>query len=181
MQTNESASLIEKEQPMATSDNLQAAFAGESQANRKYLAFAKKAETDGFPQIAKLFRAAAEAETVHAHAHLRVMGGVKGIEENLQAAIDGEGHEFREMYPGFVAEAESEDNKPAAISFRNALAVEEIHHGLYSEALGSAKGGQDLPEAAIWVCQICGNTVSGNCPDQCSVCSASKDRFIEVK
>jgi len=166
---------------MATSDNLQAAFAGESQANRKYLAFARKADADGFPQIAKLFRAAAEAETVHAHAHLRVMGGVKSLEENLQAAIDGEGHEFRQMYPGFVAQAEAEDNKPAEMSFKNALAVEEIHHGLYSEALESAKGGQDLPAASIWVCGICGNTISGDCPDQCSVCGASKDRFAEVQ
>jgi len=180
IQTYESVSLIEKEQRMATTDNLQAAFAGESQANRKYLAFAKKADADGFPQIAKLFRAAAEAETVHAHAHFRVLGGVQGIEENLQAAIDGEGHEFREMYPGFLAEAEAEGNQAAAISFKNALAVEEIHHGLYSGALESAKGGQDLAAAPIWVCGICGNTVSGDCPDECSVCGASKDRFAEI-
>ena len=120
---------------MATIDNLQEAFAGESQANRKYLAFAKKAEEDGLPQVAKLFRAAAEAETVHAHAHLRVMGGIKSTVENLEAAIEGEGSEFQEMYPKFLAEAQEEGLKPAEFSFKNALAVEEIHHGLYSKAL----------------------------------------------
>jgi len=105
---------------MATMDNLNAAFAGESQANRKYLAFAKKAEAEGFPQIAKLFRAAAEAETVHAHAHLRVLGGVKGTAENLQAAVEGEAHEFKSMYPEFIAEAEKEGNNQALTSFKYA-------------------------------------------------------------
>ena len=112
---------------MATMDNLQEAFAGESQANRKYLAFAKKAERDGYPQVAKLFRAAAEAETVHAHAHLRAMGEVKTTAENLKAAIEGEGFEFQNMYPKFVAEAEKEENSAALMSFQNALAVEEVH------------------------------------------------------
>ena len=166
---------------MATAENLEAAFAGESQANRKYLAFSRKAEGDGFPQIAKLFRSAAEAETVHAHAHLRVMGGIGTTAENLQAAIDGEGHEFREMYPGFLAEAESEGNRPAVASFRNALAVEEIHHGLYSRALESLRAGSDLPAEAVYVCTVCGNTVFGGPEDRCSVCGAPKERFVEVK
>jgi rubrerythrin len=166
---------------MATSDNLQAAFAGESQANRKYLAFAKKAEADGLPQAARLFRAAAEAETVHAHAHLRVMGGVKTTAENLQAAIDGEGHEFKEMYPQFVAEAENEKNQGAVISFKNAMAVEEIHHRLYGNALAAVKAGKDLPAAAIFVCGVCGNTVLGSAPDKCPVCGAPKAKFTEVK
>ena len=165
---------------MATNDNLQAAFAGESQANRKYLAFAKKAEQDGRPQIAKLFRAAAAAETVHAHAHLRVMKGVGGTAENLQEAIDGEGHEFKEMYPDFLAEAEKEGNKAAVVSFRNALAVEEIHHGLYSEALVAFTGGKDLPATAVHVCEICGNTVYGDAPDKCAVCGAPGAKFSEV-
>jgi rubrerythrin len=166
---------------MATSDNLKEAFAGESQANRTYLAFAKKAESDGYPQIAKLFRAAAEAETVHAHAHLRVMKGVKGTAENLQVAIDGEGFEFREMYPKFVAEAEEESNKGAAISFKNALAVEEIHHNLYAEALEKQKAGKDLPEAPIFVCSVCGNTVIGEPPEKCPVCNAPKGKFDEIE
>jgi rubrerythrin len=170
----------EETRSMSTQDNLQAAFAGESQANRKYLAFAKKAEAEGHPQIAKLFRAAAAAETVHAHAHLRVMGGVKDTKENLQAAIDGEGYEFKEMYPKFIQEAESEGNKQALISFRNANSVEEIHYNLYSEALETLSGGKDLPEAPIHVCEICGNTVVGDVPDKCPVCGAPAGKFTEV-
>ncbi len=166
---------------MSTNDNLQDAFAGESQANRKYLAFAKKAEADGYPQVAKLFRAAAVAETVHAHAHLRVLGGIKATDENLQAAIAGEGHEFKEMYPAFVTEAEKEGNKPAISSFKNALAVEEIHHGLYSEALDAVKSGSDLPAGSIAVCSVCGNTVKGGAPDKCPVCGALKDKFAHVE
>ena len=152
---------------MATQDNLEEAFAGESQANRSYLAFAKKAESDGLPQIAKLFRAAAEAETVHAHAHLRAMGGIKTTEENLEAAVEGEGHEFKSMYPPFVKEAQVEGNKAAEISFRNALAVEEIHHGLYQDALEAVKAGNDLSGKKIYVCGICGNTVYDEKPEKC--------------
>lgn len=165
---------------MPTNDNLKEAFAGESQANRKYLAFAKKANEEGYPQVAKLFRAAADAETVHAHAHLRAMKGINSTLENLHAAIDGEGHEFKQMYPGFVAEAEKEGNKPAFYSFQNALAVEEIHHGLYTEALESVKSGSDLPETKIFVCQVCGNTVKGEAPDKCPVCGAAKEKFNEI-
>ncbi|MBM4045736.1 MAG: rubrerythrin family protein [Planctomycetes bacterium] len=166
---------------MATAENLQAAFAGESQANRKYLAFAKKAEADGFPGIARLFKAAAEAETVHAHAHLRVMDGVKTTAENLQAAIAGEAYEFKDMYPTFLAAAQKEGKKPAAKSFENALAVEKIHHALYSEAAESLKAGKDLAVASFFVCGICGNTVKGAAPDKCPVCGAPKARFAEVK
>jgi rubrerythrin len=165
---------------MSTTDNLKAAFAGESQANRKYLAFAKKAQADGFPQVARLFRAAAEAETVHAHAHLRVLGDVKATADNVQAAIDGEGYEFKEMYPQFLSLAQTENNQPAVASFRNALAVEKIHHGLYSSALNALKGGKDLPAAAIFVCGVCGNTVLGQAPDTCPVCGAAKKLFSEV-
>ena len=165
---------------MATSDNLSEAFAGESQANRKYLAFAKKAQAEGLPQIARLFRAAAEAETVHAHAHLAAMGGVKGTADNLQAAIQGEGFEFQEMYPKFVAEAQAEKVAPALKSFQRAMAVEKIHYGLYGEALKSLQGGKDLPAAAIFVCPTCGNTVLGAAPDKCPICGQTKDKFIEV-
>ena len=165
---------------MATSDNLKEAFAGESQANRKYLAFAKKAEADGYPQVAKLFRAAAEAETIHAHAHLRVLGGIQNTEDNLQEAIDGEGFEFQQMYPKFLAEAQTEENKPAIFSFKYALAVEEIHHGLYSEALNAVKSGSDLPETKIYVCPVCGNTVKDHIPDKCPICGAAGKQFQEV-
>ena len=166
---------------MSTDENLAEAFAGESQANRKYLAFAKKADQDGLSQVAKLFRAAAAAETIHAHAHLRVMKGVGATAENLQAAVEGEGFEFQEMYPKFLAEAEAEGNKPATFSFKHALAVEEIHHGLYAEALSTVQAGKDLPEAKIYVCPICGNTVNGQAPDKCPICNCPKDKFFEVE
>ncbi len=166
---------------MSTNDNLKAAFAGESQANRKYLAFAKKADSDGFKQVAKLFRAAAAAETIHAHAHLRVLDGVKSTAENLQEAISGEEHEHREMYPGFVAEAEKEGNKAALRSFKGAMEVEEIHAGLYSEALASVKDGNDLADAPIYVCEVCGNTVIGEAPDNCPICGVPKEKFFLVE
>ena len=165
---------------MATKENLEAAFAGESQANRKYLAFAKKAEGEGFPQIAKLFRAAAEAETVHAHAHLRVLGGVKGTAENLQAAIEGEAHEFKSMYPEFIAEAEKEGNQSALTSFKYANEVEEIHHGLYEEALAKFRAGEDLPAADMYVCGVCGYTVAGDVPEKCPVCGSVSKVFHKV-
>ncbi len=166
---------------MATIDNLKAAFAGESQANRKYLAFAKKADADGFKQIARLFRAAAEAETVHAHTHFRVMGGVGDTQENLEAAIAGEAYEVNEMYPTFVAEAEKEGAKAALVSFRNALAVEKVHHALYTGALAALRQGKDLKGERIWVCPVCGNTVVGEePPEKCAVCGVGGDKFFEV-
>lgn len=165
---------------MATLQNLQDAFAGESQANRKYLAFAKKADADGFRQVARLFRAAAEAETVHAHAHLRAMNGIRSTTENLEAAIEGEGHEFREMYPGFVAEAETEGARVAEGSFKNALAVEKIHHGLYTKALEAVKSGKDLAETPIYVCPVCGNTVEGDVPDTCPICNVPGSKFERI-
>jgi rubrerythrin len=167
---------------MATQDNLAAAFAGESQANRKYLAFAKKAEADGYPQVAKLFRAAAAAETVHAHGHLRAMGGIKSTEENLEAAAGGEAYEFQSMYPPFLKEAQEEGVKPAEFSFKFALALaaEEIHHGLYQEALAAVTGGNDLPDRKVYVCPLCGNTVYDDVPDRCPVCQTLGSRFAEI-
>ncbi len=166
---------------MGTSDNLQAAFAGESQANRKYLAFAKKAEADGKPQIARLFRAAAAAETVHAHAHFRVMKGVGATADNLKAAIAGEAYEFQKMYPEFVKVAESEANKGALTTFNNALAVEKTHHDLFTAALAALDKGRDLAASDIWVCEVCGHThVGPEAPDQCPVCKALKKMFAKV-
>jgi len=161
-------------------ENLAAAFAGESQANRKYLAFANKAAEDGYPQVAKLFRAAAEAETVHAHAHLRVMGGINETIKNLEEEIEGEGHEYKDMYPGFLSEAQAEGLKPAEFSFKNALAVEEIHYGLYSKALEAVKSGADLSATPIYVCPVCGNTVEGSVPDTCPVCNVPGSKFFEI-
>lgn len=162
---------------MSTQENLAGAFAGESQANRKYLAFAKKADTDGFPQVAKLFRAAAHAETVHAHAHLRAMDGVKTTADNLQEAIAGEGFEFQQMYPPYLAEAKEEGHRMAEVSFRNALAVEEVHHDLYQKAFAAVSSGNDLALRQIFVCEICGNTIYDAAQEQCDVCHAPKERF----
>ena len=165
---------------MATDDTLQAAFAGESQANRKYLAFAAKAEAEGYAQVAKLFRAVAAAETIHAHAHLRVMKGVGDTAQNLRAAIEGERYEFEEMYPKFVQEAKAEGNRGALASFRYALAVEKTHHALYRGALEALGGGKDLDAADIYVCSVCGHTAIGEAPDKCPVCGAAKGKFTTV-
>ena len=165
---------------MPTQDNLQAAFAGESQANRKYLAFAAKADVEGFPQIAKLFRAAAAAETVHALAHLRVMQGVADTKRNLQAAIDGEEYEFKEMYPPFIKQAQVDGDAEAVTSFRNANSVERTHYELYRKALESLTAGKDLAAGPMYVCNDCGHTVLGKAPEECEVCGAPKSKFKEV-
>jgi len=165
---------------MATMENLADAFAGESQANRKYLAFSKQSEADGFPEVARLFRAAAHAETVHAHAHLRAMGGVKKTLENLQESIEGEHHEFQKMYPPYLEESRKEGNRMAEISFRNALAVEEIHHDLYQKAFAAVQGGADLQARQVYVCEICGNTVYDAPPEKCEVCKVPKERFTLI-
>jgi rubrerythrin len=162
---------------MSTMDDLKEAFAGESQANRKYLAFAKKADEEGYPQVARLFRAAADAETVHAHAHLRVMGGIGSTADNLNAAISGETEEFKKMYPGMIERAKAEGNSAAEMSFANANAVEEIHAGLYQKALDNLGSNEDTD---IYVCQVCGNTVEGEAPDKCPICGAPKKMFKKI-
>jgi rubrerythrin len=163
-----------------TSENLQGAFAGESQANRRYLFFAEKADEAGNKQIARLFRAAAEAETVHARNHLRVLGGIKTDKENLEAAINGENHEFTEMYPDFIKQAKAESNPAAERSFDLANQVEEIHHGLFQEALKALESGKSFEDAPYYVCQVCGNTVEGEAPDKCPICNAPKSQFKKV-
>lgn len=162
---------------MSTLDNLKNAFAGESQANRKYLAFAKKADEEGFQQVAKLFRAAAEAETVHAHNHLRVMGGVKSTKENIQEAIGGETYEFTKMYPQMIEEAKKEGNKQALQSFEIANKVENIHASLYQKALQNLGKNEAVD---YYVCQVCGNTVEKAAPDKCPICGAAKTMFTRV-
>ena len=164
-----------------TQENLQAAFAGESQANRRYLFFADKAEREGYPQIARLFRAAAEAETVHARNHLEVMGGIGTTEGNLETAIKGESYEFVKMYPGFIEQAKSDNNQRAQISFRHANAVEKIHHDLYQKALDAVKSGQRLKDEPYFVCQVCGNTVAGEAPEKCPICGAPRSKFKRVE
>jgi len=161
-------------------EDLKAAFAGESQANRKYLAFAKKAEQDGLPGVAHLFRAAADAETVHAHNHLRAMGGIKSTTENLKEAIEGEFYEFTKMYPDFINDAKTEENRSAEITFNFANDVEKIHHKLYQKALEVVENGKDLEDGPIYVCSVCGYTHEGEPPDQCPVCKSPKQVFNKI-
>ena len=164
-----------------TDENLKAAFAGESQANRMYLAFAKKADEEGYPQVAKLFRAAAEAETVHALNHLSVLKQVKSTADNLSTAVAGETHEFTSMYPAFIEDAKKEGNKEALQSFQYATKVEAIHADLYKKALEAVKAKKQPPAAKIWVCPVCGNTFVGEAPDVCPICATPKAKFMEIK
>ena len=159
-------------------DDLKAAFAGESQANRRYLAFARKADDEGYPQVARLFRAAAAAETVHALNHLRASGEVKSTTENLQAAIGGEHYEATVMYPDFIADAEKDQDKKALASFHYALAVEKMHEALYTKALEALS--KDAPAAEYYVCPVCGATFEGSAPDRCPVCSTPGTRFEKI-
>jgi rubrerythrin len=163
-----------------TSDNLQAAFAGESQASRKYLYFSEKAEEEGRKQIARLFRAASDAETVHARNHWKVMQGIKSTSDNLKAAIDGEHYEFTKMYPDFIKQADAEGNKKANDTFDLANKVEQIHHRLYQTALAMLEKGQDMAEKPMYVCQHCGNTVEGEPPDKCPICGMPKKMFKRI-
>lgn len=159
-------------------DDLMAAFAGESQANRKYLAFAKKADEDGFAQVAKLFRAAAAAETVHAHNHFRAAGEIKTTEENLKTAIAGEHYENSEMYPAFIKDAEAEGDKKALRSFNYANEVEKIHEELYRAALENlGKPGETYD---YYICPVCGYTHARTAPEVCPVCGTLGSRFEKI-
>src|SRR5271157_3524097 len=158
--------------------NLMDAFAGESQANRKYLAFAYKAEAEGHKQIAKLFRAAAAAETIHAHNHLKADGGIKTTRENLDAALQGEVYEFQKMYPSMIEDAKAEDNKTALRTFTFANEVEKVHAALYQKAIDEF--GKNT-ETDYYVCDVCGHTVEGEPPDECPVCKAKKQAFKKVE
>lgn len=161
-----------------TEKNLQYAFAGESQANRKYLAFSKKAEEEGYKQIAKLFRAAAEAETIHAFNHLRELGEIKSTKENLESAMNGEIFEFENMYPAMIEDAKADEDKGAERSFTFANEVEKIHAELYKKALENFSNN---PEVDYYVCQVCGNTVEGEPPDKCPICGALKKMFKKIE
>ncbi len=160
-----------------TEQNLQEAFAGESQANRKYLAFAKQADQEGYPQAAELFRAAAEAETVHAHAHLRALGGIRKTAENLKEAISGETHEFKKMYPGMIETAKQEGHKAAERSFSYANAVEEVHANLYQKVLDNLENKKPVD---YYVCSVCGYTCENGPPETCPVCGSKAKAFSKV-
>ena len=160
-----------------TEKNLKDAFAGESQANRKYLAFAKQADQEGFSRIAKLFRAAAAAETVHAHSHLRVAGGINSTADNLKEAIAGETHEFKSMYPEMISAAEAEGNAQAVRTFTFANEVEKVHADLYQKALDNM---DDKDDVDYYVCAVCGYTCENEAPDDCPVCKSKKMAFSKV-
>lgn len=165
---------------MSTMDNVGAAFAGESQANRKYLAFSEKAAQEGFPAVAKLFRAASDAEAIHARALLGVMGASKSTAENLADSVVGETHEFTEMYPAFIAEAERENQKAAITPFTYAMKAEEVHAGLYTKAAEVVKAGKDLEAAKVLLCSVCGNVALDEAPEKCSICGVPGARWREI-
>lgn len=158
-----------------TEKDLMDAFAGESQANRKYLAFARKADAEGLPQVAKLFRAAAAAETIHALKHLEKAGKIGDTKANLQEAISGETYEFTKMYPDMIKDAESEGNKAVATYFNFVNKVEEVHAGLFKKALEDPKG---MPATDYYICEVCGYTHEGPC-DKCPICGATTFKKVE--
>jgi rubrerythrin len=161
---------------MSTTDNLKEAFAGESQAFQKYRAFAKKAEQDGFPNVARLFRTTAEAERIHAEGHLKALDGVAATADNLKAAIEGETFEYSTMYPPMLAEAEAEGHR-AKVMFGFAVKAEAVHAELYKKALEAVAQGQDLAETNFYVCPICGHIEFGQPPEKCPICGAKKEKF----
>ena len=162
-----------------TQENLAVAFAGESQANRKYLAFAQAAEKEGFAQIARLFRAAADAETIHAHAHLRNMGGVGTTLENLKAAVAGETYEYTEMYPPMVDQAKAEGHRARTmLGFANE--AEKVHARLFAEALAALQAGKDLSKMDVYLCPVCGDVEFGEPPDKCPICGAPSSKYVKV-
>jgi rubrerythrin len=158
-------------------DNLKAAFAGESQANRKYLAYAFRAMEQELPGVAKLFRAAAEAETIHAHNHMKALKMVGDTRENLKDAVAGETHEFKEMYPEMISTAKEEGDRAAEVTFTYANEVEKVHAGLYQKALEDP---ENFPEDDFYVCKICGYTVQKEAPERCPVCGAKQKNFFRV-
>ncbi len=159
-----------------TQSNLSTAFAGESQAHMKYLLFAEKAESE-YPDVARLFRAIAYAELVHAGNHLEALGGIKGILDNLQTAIDGETFETEEMYPAYFEVAKLQEEKSAMRSFIYARQAEKVHAGLYAKAKAAVSSGADASFEAVYVCSVCGHTVVGEAPDKCPVCAQSREKF----
>ena len=162
-----------------TEQNLKEAFAGESQANRKYLAFSKKAEADGFPNVARLFRTAAEAETIHAHGHLEALGGIGTTAANLEAAVGGETYEATQMYPPMLSQAAA-DKHAAKRMFGYAVRAEAVHAKLYQMALDAVKQGKDLAETKFFLCPVCGHIELGQPPASCPICGALEDEFVQV-
>jgi rubrerythrin len=162
-----------------TEDNLKEAFAGESQANRKYLAFAKKAEAEGFATVARLFRTAAEAETIHALGHLNAMDGVGSTADNLRAAVAGETYEFTEMYPPMLQQAIADDHR-AKRMFAYALKAEAVHARIYKMALEAVEQGKDMTAVDFYLCPVCGHIEIGSAPGSCPICGTKGEKFVKV-
>lgn len=162
-----------------TKDHLQEAFAGESQANQKYRAFAQKAEREGFPNIAKLFRTTAEAERIHAEGHLAALDGIGSTAENLKSAISGETFEFQDMYPPMLEQAEEEGHR-AKRMFSYALTAEAVHAKLYQLALETAERGEDLAETEFYLCPVCGHIEFGTPPAECPTCRLTGEKFVQI-
>ena len=160
-----------------TEENLKAAFAGESQAHLKYLAFSEKAEQDGRANVARLFAAASFSEQIHAKAHLKTLSGIGGTSENLAGAIGGEAFEVNEMYPAFMAVSEKQEESAATRSFLRAFEAEKIHGELYTRAKTAVDAGADVYLDDVWVCGHCGFTTEGAQPDKCPFCGAPRERF----
>jgi rubrerythrin len=160
-----------------TRENLKAALAGESQAHIKYLAFSAQAEKEGQPNIARLFRAIAHAEQVHAINHLRELGDVGNTVANLEAAIGGETFEVDEMYTAYLVVAEEQGEAGAKRSMTYAIEAEKIHAEMYGDAKKAAEAGQDIDIGPVYICPVCGFTHIGEPPDRCPVCNAKKERF----
>jgi rubrerythrin len=166
---------------MATQENAMAAFAGESQANRKYQAFSEKAAQEGFRNVAKLFKAASEAEAIHAKKILMVLGAVGKTGDNLRASFAGETHEYTDMYPDFVKTAEAEKKSDAVLIFTYAMKAEQVHAGLYAKALEAMKAGKDMASEKMFLCPVCGNIELGKPPEKCPICSAFGRLFKEIQ
>jgi rubrerythrin len=165
---------------MATIENVKEALAGESQANRKYQAFSDKAAEEGFKSVATLFKAASEAEAIHAKKLLKVLGAIDITAKNLEASIEGETHEFTTMYPEFIKAAETEKRSDAVLAFTHAMKAEEVHAGLYKKALAAIKAGSDLSREKVFLCPVCGNIETGKLPDKCPICGVFAKQFREV-
>jgi len=165
---------------MATKENAMEAFAGESQANRKYQAFSEKAADEGFKNIATLYKAASEAEAIHAKKLLKVLSAIEPTQKNLEKSIEGETHEFTTMYPGFVKAAEAEGKSDAVLAFTFAMKAEQVHAGLYQKALDALKAGHDIGREKIFLCPVCGNIEIGKPPEKCPICGVFGKQFREI-
>jgi rubrerythrin len=165
---------------MATIENAKEALAGESQANRKYLAFSEKAAEEGFKNVAVLFKAASEAEAIHAKKLLKVLSMIGPTADNLGTSVAGETHEFTSMYPGFIKAAETEKRSDAVLAFTHAMKAEEVHAGLYQKALAAVKAGNDLGREKVFLCPVCGNIETGKAPDKCPICGVFGKQFREI-